>query len=310
MIRHARLLSIALFACGGQLEDAPDAGALDAGGRADADAATVTASDAASPADAMASGPPPAVDASSSVDSGAPLRYATIYGETLTAGGPSVATAELSSVVGTPAVCTLSIPPSSCAVATCGYAGADPTENAGPIVVSDGALTTTLTYSAGPPASYDTWQGSSAGWSAPSTLTFSAGPSAALPLGLMHSLPFPAATTLTTPEWSTMAVIDTTSPLALAWSPTSAPEVVLVVEAQLAESPDDYAFLACVFDGAAGHAEVASSYLGAMKGMARGSTSVAAGFLTVTRVLDVEQGWAIELAAFGPGGADADVTLE
>jgi hypothetical protein len=44
--------------------------------------------------------------------------------------------------------------------------------------------------------------------------------------------------------------------------------------------------------------------------MATGATDIRAGFLTVTRELDVEQGWAIELAAFGPGGADGEVTLE
>jgi hypothetical protein len=123
-------------------------------------------------------------------------------------------------------------------------------------------------------------------------------------------LPFPAATTLTTPDLTTMGAIDTSAPLALAWSPTVASEVVLVIEAVLPENQQQYAFLACVFEGAAGHVQVPPSNLATLKAMATGATDIRAGFLTVTRELDVEQGWAIELAAFGPGGADGEVTLE
>jgi hypothetical protein len=301
-------LVLSVGACGGRVGggDVPDA-AVGAG--FDASGAALSDADVSPPRPLDAGALPPlSVDAS--VDAGVPLRYATIYGETLVAGGASLATAEFSSIVGTPPVCTLSTPHGSCAVATCGYAAADPSENAGPILVSDGTLSATLAYSAASPASYDTWQGSTAGWAAPSTLTFTAPPSDALAGGLMQTLPFPAATTLVTPNLTTMAAIDTSAPLPLAWSPTVASEVVFVIEAVLARDARQYAFLACVFDGNAGGAQIPRSSLLDLKTTATGSTDVRAGFLTVTRKLDVEQGWAIELAAFGTGGAYGPVTLD
>jgi hypothetical protein len=302
--------ALLLAACGGRIEETTDAGAV---GDDRGDASRAASDDASTPPDddPDTSAPPPdVIDASLPIDSGVPLRYATIYGETLVAGGASLATAEFSTIVGTPAVCTLSTPPNSCAVATCGYAAADPSEKAGAIVVSDGAMAATLTYSAGPPASYDTWQGGSEGWGAPSFLTFAAPASSALPRGLMQSLPFPAGTTLTMPDLMTIGAIDTTAPLVLGWSPPVASEVVLVIETTLPQNQQEYALLACVFDGRTGTVKIPPSNLAELKAMAAGATTVTAGFLTVTRKLDIEQGWAIELAAFGPGGAVAPVVLE
>jgi hypothetical protein len=87
-------------------------------------------------------------------------------------------------------------------------------------------------------------------------------------------------------------------------------EVVFVLEATPPADTAHYAFLACLLDGSAGAGEIAASYLADFKSLAAGSTDARAGFLTVVRTLDVEQGWSIELAAFGPGGAYGPVTLD
>jgi len=279
------LFAVALAACGGRLAATDDGGASDAG---TSDAHPFT--DGAPPP--FDGGPHPPPDASPPPpDAGPPpIGAGYVLVEEIQ---PNVAyvAAEFSTSLNE--ACVLGQPSGTCAIATCNF-GANGL-SAGTIDVGGGSEAVSLVpMQSGMGFQYPQWQRNNSVWPPGSMLGIKAQGAMVPPFAVPLVMPTPVQLQAPQPN----GTIDSNADLLVAWSMTSAPEVLFYLIDN--SSPNAQTFLSCFFPTQPGRATVPSTYLRQIRATSS-SGSMALVLVPTQRQRATAAPFLVEVATLGNG---------
>lgn len=204
-----------------------------------------------------------------------------------------------------PLACALAVPAGACVVATCPSAEHGIGFSAGDIAIagSHGSGTIHPMQTAQDGIHYDSWQSQTSAFVAGDSIKVTAA-GATVP-AFSASITFPGGVSLITPPLAGALplVVDTTMPLGVSWTQTSAPEILFYVVEDKGALPSPV--LVCYFASRLANAVVPASTLAQYKASLVGGSMPIAAVFPVSRVSIDQPLWHVRINALGPGTAGA-----